>query len=282
MSIDIQWLSSNFPDLENVQTLATGGQKWVFAADHQQDGPVVLKLIKPTHDVEIVSREMLAVQQVQSDRVPRIIEHGQIQTQLGDCYWFREQRILGDSLKDVLSNGSLDPTAVLRLGLHILEALVQAEVANIVHRDVKPGNIIQDPNGDFWLLDFGIARHLQLTSLTPTAAHFGKFTVGYAPPEQFRNIKRDIDARADLFALGVTLYECATGANPFLRNARTLLEVLSRVETAVLPPITLNIREAGEFRDLLSCMTQKRRVHRPRTVAEALAWMQQICAAEGI
>jgi len=131
MSIGIQWLRSNFPDLENVQTRATGGQKFVFAAHHQHDGSVVLKLIKPTHDVEIVTREMLAVQQVQSDRVPRIIEHGQIQTQLGDCFWFREQRIQGDSLKDILLNGPLDPPAVLRLGLHMLEALARAEDATL-------------------------------------------------------------------------------------------------------------------------------------------------------
>jgi serine/threonine protein kinase len=105
--------------------------------------------------------------------------------------------------------------SVLRLGLHVLEALERAETVQIVHRDVKPDNIMCDGEGNFWLLDFGIARHLELSSLTPTASPFGKMTLGYAPPEQCRNVKGDIDSRADLFALGVTLHECATGRNGF-------------------------------------------------------------------
>jgi serine/threonine-protein kinase len=83
--------------------------------------------------------------------------------------------------------------------------VVAAEAVSIVHRDVKPANIIVDPQGEFWLIDFGVARHLDLDSLTATAAPGGCGTIGYAPAEQCRNDKPDIDARADLFALGVTL-----------------------------------------------------------------------------
>jgi eukaryotic-like serine/threonine-protein kinase len=90
-------------------------------------------------------------------------------------------------------------------------------------------------------IDFDIARHLRLESLTATAAAFGQFTWGYAPPEQCRNIKAQIDARSDLFALGVTLYECATGSNPFRKGARDPLEILSRIEGMPLPPLSLSI-----------------------------------------
>src|SRR5690606_10231964 len=104
-------------------------------------------------------------------------------------------------------------TDVVRLSLHTLETLAAAETANVVHRDVKPGNIISCTDGSFWLIDFGIARHLNLHSLTDSNQLWGKGTPGYAPPEQMRNAKPSIDGRSDLFALGVTIYEAASGAN---------------------------------------------------------------------
>lgn len=286
MSIDVGWLSTKFPDLQKLASLTSGGQKWVFSADHATDGQVVLKLFKPSgtpSGVEMVFREMLAVQTVASNRVPQILDHGEIDTTLGKCFWFREQRITGQDLSDVLAaGGTLDTRRLLRLGLHILEALSKSEENQIVHRDVKPQNIMLDGSDNFWLLDFGLARHLTLNSVTATADVFGKCTPGYAPPEQFRNVKADIDGRSDLFAVGVTLYESATGSNPFRDGARTVLEVLKNAEKKPLVPLNLSFGSANEFRDLVSAMTQKRRDHRPANVTEALAWMQDICTRENI
>jgi serine/threonine-protein kinase len=164
-----------------------------------------------------------------------------------------------------------------------LEALALAEAAQIVHRDVKPENIIRDSAGNYWLLDFGIARHLDLSSLTATGLPFGKMTLGYAPPEQCRNVKTEIDSRADLFALGVTLHESAVSRNGFFDPPpRDQIELLKRVERFVLAPILLPIAEKESFRDLVLTMTQKSRVHRPRTVAQALVWMKEICAKNGV
>ncbi len=285
MSIDVAWLRTKFPDLKNLATLSSGGQKWVFSADHGTDGAVVLKVFKPSgtpSGIELVFREMIAVQTVASPRIPVILDQGEIDTHLGKCFWFREQRIEGSDLGDVIQSGALDTRRLLRLGLHALEALSKAEEVSIVHRDVKPANIMLDSSDDFWLLDFGLARHLTLASMTPTADVFGKCTPGYAPPEQFRNVKTEIDGRADLFGLGVTLYECATGDNPFRQGARTMLDVLHNVETKPLVPLRLSFGSANEFRDLVSAMTQKRRDHRLPTVAEALDWMRDICSRENI
>jgi eukaryotic-like serine/threonine-protein kinase len=280
---DATWLSATFPRLTNFKSLGQGGQKLVMTALHPTDGEVVLKLIHPNTDVETVRREILAVQQIQSPRVPRIMEYGTAATQLGPCVWLREQLIPGETVRHMLTRGPLPPASVLRVGLHILEALERAEVAQIVHRDVKPDNIMCDAGGSFWLLDFGIARHLVLPSLTATASPFGKMTLGYAPPEQCRNVKTDIDSRADLFALGVTLHECATGRNEFLHPPpRDHIEVLKRVEKLLLAPVNLAIVESVSFRDLVQSMTQKARVHRPRTVRVALAWHREICSREGV
>ena len=281
-TIDLAWLASQFPDLSNLTPLSIGGQKLVLSADHPADGAVVLKLIRPNQDIQTTERELLAIVQVNSPRVPRVTERGQIQTPIGDCVWFREQRVQGDSVRTVVSAGPMNPADVLKLGLHVLETLAAAEAVSIVHRDVKPDNIMRDPNGDCWLLDFGLARHLTLSSLTVTGSPFGKMTVGYAPPEQSRNIKGEIDSRADLFATGVTLHECATAVHPFRSGSRDDLETLRKVDAVPLPQLTLPINRSRDLADLVSAMTQKRRDHRPSTVREAYDWMTEICRAEGL
>ena len=277
MNIDDAWLAQQFPELGSLARLVQGGQKSVYTATHPSDGSVVLKIIHPSQDPERVRREMLAVQKASCPRVPRILDTGTLQTNVGNVIWVREQRIAGDSLRVAVQRGVLGKTDLLRLAVHILEALADAEKVQIVHRDVKPENIIRDSNGDLWLLDFGIARHLDLASLTGSHSPFGVGTAGYAPPEQFRNRKRDIDGRADLFALGVTLYECATGANPFRTGARDDLEILRNVERTALPRLQLAFDNFGDIASLVAALAQKRQDHRPASVAEALQWVKEIC-----
>lgn len=281
-NVDAQWVQAQFADLNDLIPLGSGGFKRVFAGTHDAEGDVVLKLIHPQQSLETTRREILAVNQVGSPRVPQILAVGQITTPIGDLVWFRERRIMGETVRDLLHRGPLDKRHTLRLGLHLLETLVSAESAGIVHRDVKPENIICDGKTDFWLLDFGIARHLQLQSQTATGLPFGKMTLGYAPPEQCRNLKGEIDSRADLFALGVTLYECATGQHPFRHPPANDLEILRRVESLPLLRLPLPFTSGPEFSDMLDAMTKKRRDHRPRSAREALDWMQEICIREEV
>lgn len=276
------WLAPKFPDLRCIQPLSQGGQKQVFSAVHTLEGDVVLKLMHPSADIERTARELVAVAQVQSARVPTILDQGTVQTPIGDCFWFREQRIPGQTVRERLANGPFDTQGLLRLALHVSETLVAAEAVNIVHRDVKPENLILDSAGNCWLIDFGLARHLGLESLTATANLFGHLTWGYAPLEQCRNLKQEIDARADLFALGVTLYECATGANPFRAGARDALEVLKRVENGNLPRLQLSFLSGADFSDLIATLTQRQRIHRPRSAREAYDWIKDICIREQV
>lgn len=281
-SIDLAWLQQQFPDLTNLSPLNSGGQKQVFAADHASDGSVVLKIIHPHQALEATRREALAAGQLSAHRVPQILDAALLATPLGDCVWFRERRIHGESVRELVRRGPFDKVPLLKLGLQVLEILVAAERLHIVHRDIKPDNLIRDSHGDFWLIDFGLARHLDLSSLTATANVFGKHTPGYAPPEQFRNRKTEIDIRCDLFGLGVTLYEAATGSNPYTAGARDHLEILRRVQGPPLPPLRLGFPSGQNFADLVSALTQPRRNHRPATAQEAHDWMKAICVAEGI
>lgn len=282
MNIDQKWLQQQFPDFSNLTPLGQGGQKVVLSGDHTTDGEVVLKLFHLATDPERVMREVQAVQNIQSDHVPKILDVGQINATVGRLIWVREERVYGDDLRRALSNGSTDPRTALSIGRDVLEALATAENARIVHRDVKPENIMATHDNGYYLLDFGLARHLDEESLTATAHAFGMGTPGYAPPEQFRNRKSEIDARSDLFALGVTLYEWVEGVNPYIDGARDLAERIRRVETQPLPPISRTVDAQSEFQELLIAMTRVRRDHRPPTARAALMWMQEICAAEGV
>ncbi|MBG1263739.1 serine/threonine protein kinase [Nostoc commune] len=284
MSIDLIWLQQQFPEISSLNYLNKGGQKRVISGSHATEGDVVLKICSPMAGLERIIREIQAVQEISSLRVPKIFDFGlNNNSPIGNFMWIREQRIPGRSLRDVLEKqGCLDLSQILRLGLQILEVLADAEKSRIVHRDVKPENIIIDIDGDAWLLDFGLSRHLDLDSLTDTAGYFGVYTLGYAPPEQYRNIKREIDSRSDLFALGVTLYECAEGVNFFRHEARDPNEIFRRVETKLLPRISKVMDKKGQLPDLLEAMTRPRPSQRLNSVAEALIWMKEIYTEEGI
>ena len=267
------WLQQAFPGLGNFEKIGEGGQKWVIGASHPIDGDVVLKLIKPGMDLDRVHREIFAVRQANSNRVPSILDTGIAKgSPAGDLVWMREQRIRGKSLRELITAGPMPPQAVLKIGIQVLEALLDVGRVRIIHRDIKPDNIMIDLQGDAWLLDFGIARHLDLNSLTATAALGGPCTIGYAPPEQYRNLKGDINEAADLFALAVTLVESLSGKHPYRDGARDAPEVIRRIEGAPLPLPDIPQDTKKKFKDFLASMGQRRVDCRPQSVAEALEW----------
>jgi tetratricopeptide (TPR) repeat protein len=113
----------------------------------------------------------------------------------------------GESLRDVLAKGPLDPVLVRKVAEQVLSALDAAHAAGIIHRDVKPSNIVLQPSGNVKLVDFGVARLVDM-EVTRTGENVG--TPAYMAPEQIRG--GSVDARTDLYALGATLYELVTGA----------------------------------------------------------------------
>jgi len=117
----------------------------------------------------------------------------------------------GQSLRDLLAEKTLSVDRIVDFAIQICEGLHEAHSAGVIHRDVKPSNIVIDKNGRPKLVDFGLAAVRGMEKLTKTGSTLG--TVGYMSPEQIE--VRDVDQRSDLFSFGVLLYEMITGRTPF-------------------------------------------------------------------
>jgi serine/threonine-protein kinase len=131
-------------------------------------------------------------------------------------------------------------------------------------------------DGRVVLLDFGIARHLTLPSLTADIALFGPMTVGYAAPEQIKNEKRKICNRTDLFAWATVMYECITGHNPFIMGCSHQGEML-RKTLVYDPPILSGIK--SELAQLIQDCLKKVIHRRPPSAAAVLKTLKNIGGA---
>lgn len=259
--------------LSNIAPLQTGGQKEVFSAQHPSFGDVVYKVIKKSSDsYERTKREIVAVANINSPNVPKIYAHNVTETN-PDPLWILEERITGHTLRELLSKGVAFKTSdVVNFLETCLEVLVLAENNSLVHRDIKPNNIMLSDEGKFYLIDFGIARHLDLVSITATNSPFGVFTIGYASAEQFKNLKSEIDIRADLFSLGVVANEMITGKNYYVQASnRDIMKILYLQENNSLPPLRIDGDPEYQLSTFISLLGDHRRTRRPRTAAEALS-----------
>ncbi|MFK9119560.1 serine/threonine-protein kinase [Peribacillus frigoritolerans] len=230
-TINLEVLNSSFPELkiDSNTDKKEGGQKFVYKAtliENSKD--VALKIIKANQNPERIIREVQAVSSLRSPYFPAIFSTGKRIIENEEFVFVIEEYIEGKDLRSRLINQDLDINESLKIGLGLLDAIIEIHEKNLVHRDIKPENIMVDNNYRILLLDFGIARHLDLQSLTQDSALFGPLTVGYGAPEQITNEKRSISFRTDLFAWGVLMYELISGSNPFIIGSKDSAEVLTK------------------------------------------------------
>ena len=217
--------------------LAQGGMAEVWVAtDLSLTRQVAVKLLKPSLAVDPVvaerfRREAIAVAQLSHPNIVAVFDA--IEDVKGDS---RRQAVVmqlvsGKSLRQLLDEQRrLSPALTIHIGKCVAAALDCAHRANLVHRDVKPGNILVTPDGAVLLTDFGIAKGIDDgDDLTSPNIMMG--TAKYLSPEQVRGNR--LDGRADLYSLGLVLYECLAGRVPFLgeTDADTALARLNRDPT---------------------------------------------------
>jgi Tol biopolymer transport system component len=165
--------------------------------------------------------------------------------------WIAMERVEGETLEAVLHPGRLTVKRALDVLVPVADALARAHAAGIVHRDVKPANIVVTPDGSAKVLDFGLARRTERTAsgpashadtLAPTLDGRVVGTAAYMSPEQAAGEK--VDFRSDLFSFGSTLYQCLTGRRAFL--GRTDVDVMHAIIHDEPPPLRMLAPEAPD------------------------------------
>jgi len=207
-------LATFLPQYQIESLLGHGGMGAVYKGlQPDLDRPVAIKLLPEelAADEQFVSRFRREARMLARLQHPGIVTiHGFGQTEGGHLYFVMEF-VEGTDLDFVIRGPCLDQTHALALFSQICEALEYAHGRGVIHRDVKPANMLITSEGRVKVADFGLARPLQVESTELTAPHVVIGTRGYMAPEQFHGTA---DQRSDIFALGVTLYELLTGQRP--------------------------------------------------------------------
>lgn len=268
-------IMEKFPVSEIIRTFPRSGQKQVLLVNHAQYGLVMLKIVEGKS--ERVKREIQIVRENNFENVPKILEVDEFDFDGQEGLYLFEEYIDGESLKTYLKNNKLKLDEALKLTEQILKIIVQMEKKRVVHRDIKPDNILRSSSGNWYLIDFGIARALDMNSLTLTEAQMGPHTPGYGAPELFQYTKKDIDSRADIFSLGVVVFEAITGKHPFIRGDEIdFNEIWYNTVTIIPQSVEIEGDVDMQFIGLLQTYMQKHITRRPDTAEKALAWFENV------
>ncbi len=224
--------------------LGAGGMGEVWRAhDTQLDRDVALKVLPADRFSDENARARLLREARMASRLnhPHICTIHEVGESDGQTYIAMEL-VEGRTLSSLLSEGALTTGEILRIGQQVADAVAHAHQHGVVHRDLKSANIILTPEGRAKVLDFGLAKRMiaeladdaptqTMDSLTAAAAVVG--TPAYMAPEQIRG--QGADARSDVWALGVVLYETAAGRRPF--EGRTSVDLSSAILSRQPPPL---------------------------------------------
>jgi eukaryotic-like serine/threonine-protein kinase len=258
------------------EPIASGGAAIVWRAfDENLSRSVAIKLLHPHHAtdptvVERFERESRAAAQLNHPNAVRIYDTGRED----DLVFLVMEHVDGPSLREVLKEwGPLEPLAVAALGEQVASALGEAHARGLVHRDVKPANILIASDGTVKVTDFGIAKALSGADATLTNPGTVVGTAAYVAPEQLEDAS--VDARADIYALGVVLYECLTGRPAFSGDTPTATAAM-RLTYELMPPRQLRSDVPRALDDVVVRATRRDRGERftdGSAMAAALAAM---------
>jgi serine/threonine protein kinase len=171
----------------------------------------------------------------------------------------------GRLLKDIIADGPLEPREAVRIVDGILTALEYSHRALVVHRDIKPGNVMVTHNGQVKVMDFGIARAVSDNSATVADTSKVLGTAQYFSPEQAKG--ETVDARTDLYSTGIVLFEMLTGQPPF-RGERAAAVAYQHISEAPLPPSSLNPKVSPALDVVVLHSLEKDKFERFQTAAE--------------
>jgi len=227
-TVDIKDAEAQFPDYTFIKPLTPSAQKSAFHVRDAAGKDLCLKIVSPSYGNDRLHREITAMQQIAHGNVVSLLEYTFSSTPGSLKHFLIEEFIEGDDL-DVHLKTVWDRPRVAKVFAQLMDGLEQLNIKDIVHRDLKPSNIRLRPDDTPVIIDFGLARHLNLTDLTTTAHGAQIGTPLYFAPEQFQGTKYDIDHRTDLFASGVVIYQALVGRHPFYAAGMSRPDLQDRV-----------------------------------------------------
>ncbi|QDT11779.1 serine/threonine-protein kinase [Stieleria marina] len=218
----VERLGELLPSLQIIELIGAGGMGAVYKARQEGlDRIVALKILPEEfgHDVKFAlrfTREARTLAKLNHPNIVALYEFGNV----ADTYYFLMEYVEGSTLRDVVKSRELDPQHALAIVPHLCDALQYAHDKGVVHRDIKPENILMSVDGTIKVADFGLSRILDSESpqQSLTGTHQIMGTPRYMAPEQLEGM-HNVDHRADIYSLGVVIYEMLTGELPIGRFA---------------------------------------------------------------
>ena len=242
------------------------------AIDTTNDRQVALKLIDYKGGLERllrVQQEMVILASLNHPRVVRILDAGRE----ADGAYLVMELIAGQTLSTRLAQlGPISPQEAVGLLLQLAEALVHIHKQGIVHRDLKPSNILLRHDGSVSILDFGLAWMVSLADRLSSPVVVGTFS--YMAPEQTGVLDMPVDARADLYSLGIVFYEMLTGTRPFVAPDAAAL-IHQHVAKLPPPPRAVNPAIPAILEEIVAKLMRKTPQERYQTAAGLLADLQE-------
>jgi DNA-binding response OmpR family regulator len=261
---------------EILGALGAGGMGVVYRArDRELGEDVAIKMVHP----ELLEGDETAILRLKAEtRLARRISHRNVVRTHdfgesdGGCYVTMEF-VEGMTVRQLIdTRGRLGVSAALAIGAQLADALEVAHRQGVIHRDIKPQNLLLDAEGVLKVMDFGIARLVEHTTvLTQAGTVVG--TPAYMSPEQL--LDEEVDGRSDLYAAGVVLYECLTGRLPFEASSPISL-IAKLLHDDPEPPATLNPDVPAPLSDLILHLLAKRPGERPRTAGDLAKQLSQL------
>ncbi len=263
-----------FGRYEVIEEIGSGGMGSVYRVVDQQINEVVaLKIIRPdiAMDSEVIERftqELKTARKIAHRNVCRMFDIGEDD----GTHYITMEYVTGEDLRSLVKRiGQMTVSKTIDIAKQICAGLSEAHAVGVIHRDLKPQNIMIDRNGNVKIMDFGIARFVRTKGITTTGTIIG--TPEYMSPEQAEG--KGVDQRSDIYSLGVVLFEAATGAVPF--DGETPLSVAMKHKLESAPdPRQFNAQIPADLGGLILKCLEKEKEDRYQTVAEIIADLDAI------
>jgi hypothetical protein len=272
-----------------LRRLGEGGMGAVYEAEQESPRRVVaLKVIKygfPTAELQRrFERESRALGRLHHPGIAQIYEAGTADTGLGPLPYFVMEFVRGQLLLDYVEGCHLDVRSKLELMLKICEAVHHAHQQGVIHRDLKPGNILVDPTGQPKILDFGLSRMTESDVYKTRQTDLGQLvgTLAYMSPEQVLADPMELDTRSDVYALGVILYELLAQRLPYTVGSKIHEAIQAIRETDPLPLGSINRYYRGDIETITAKALEKDKARRYGSAAELAADIRRYLADEPI